>query len=201
VSTPGIIVSVFGPDGVGKSTLIDKLGLALVAEFSGVVHCHFLHIQRPDSPRIVVNAPHAAEGRSRLVSLIKVLYYLVRAWALRVFILLPARARGSLVLIDRDVIDVAVDPIRYRMNAPRWAVNLLLKLGPKADVHLIMSAKPNIVMMRSGELSAEEFVRLDEGYRLLASHLPSAFILDAGQTPEDVTAQAERLILDSFPAP
>jgi len=193
-STRGAVLSVAGPDGVGKSTLIDAL---VAEELDGrrIMRIRKVGIlPRRTVPGAVVVEPHKDPVYSAPVSFAKVGYvffdYLI-GWALRIR---PFVRSGGWVVLERGWWDMAVDPRRYRMSVP---VSLMLRLGrllPKPDVLFVLEAPPAIVYARKQELTLEELARQMRVWRELLPSEQSRTYLDAALPSVEVVASARQCI-------
>src|SRR5438874_542892 len=102
----GLHIAVLGPDGAGKSTLIETLFRSLAPCFGQQRVFKF----RPDVfKRIAAGTepnPHGRPPRSQVVSWLKTIYYFADWWLGWLFLIAPARSRGGLVVFDRDFDDL-----------------------------------------------------------------------------------------------
>ncbi len=180
-----------GPDGVGKSTLIDSL-LAGALQSHGTMRIRNVGLlPRRTVPRVPVTEPHKDPTYPPLVSLAKVAYvysdYLL-GWFLRVR---PFVRKGGWVFLERGWWDMAVDPTRYRMKLPSWLMWYLGRLLPHPDLLLILEAPAEVVFERKKELPIEELRRQLETWReRLPASQPRSF-LDASLPAHEVLANAE----------
>jgi hypothetical protein len=190
----GAVLSVVGPDGVGKSTLIDALVAGELKDYRIMRIRNVGMLPRRTVPGAPVTEPHKDPVYSTPLSLAKLAYVFVdylAGWFLR---LRPFVRRGGWVVLERGWWDMAVDPTRYRLKIP---VRLMFGLGrllPKPDVLLVLEASAATVRERKQELSLEE---LDRQMRTWRDHLPNeqkrAF-LDAALPASEVQAAARRSI-------
>jgi thymidylate kinase len=192
----GLCVAVMGPDGAGKSTLIRRLGVDAGAAFRASRSFHLrpgvLASRGSEDP----SRPHERRPYGRLVSVLK-MAYLVLDYSLGfLFRVRPALVRSSLVLFDRYIDDVEVDPLRYRFAKPRWALRAARWLVPRPDLHFILDVPVDRLLARKGELPASELVRQRSAYLRLAAALPNSFVLDGSLSAEEVARTAvESLVL------
>ena len=197
-----MIVVLLGPDGSGKSSVIDGLQGQLSDAFSDI---RILHLR----PRLgrgtartgpVVANPHSARVRNPVLSAAKLLYLLadystiyVWKWSLR------SRRRSTLIIFDRYYHDLLVDPKRYRYGAPLWLARWIGYLVPRPDLWILLDATPEVIRSRKQEVTLEESERQCEAYRTLMSNLRNAEIVDVSPCLDQVTQTVKRLILDCRP--
>lgn len=184
------VITVYAPDGVGKSTLIDALIAEFEPHYTGIQSWHFLTERDPNVVPAVVVDPHGQSPRSGAASVAKVFYYLLRAWLHRGPRIAAARRAGHLVIIDRDVPDVMIDPTRYRMQrAGPWS-RLLGLWAPRPQLAIVLDADVEVVLARSRELDERALETLRARYRAFADERSWAVIVDANQTAETVARAA-----------
>jgi thymidylate kinase len=156
---PGFHVALLGPDGAGKSTLIENVTRLLKPCFPAQRTYKF----RPDVfGRIVPETqptPHLREPRSTLVSYAKIAYYFADWWLGLFMRLWPARRRGTLVVFDRNFADLAVDQRRYLVQGVGVLAQILRRLVPQADATFILDADPARVHARKPELPVDVLAR------------------------------------------
>lgn len=185
----GAVIAVLAPDGAGKTTLINALCRQLEPSFNGSLRYHFLTRQSGYAAPPVLS-PHEQAPRSTIASAIKVVYYLALAWLVRAPAIRAAKKSGKLVVLDRDLVDAAIDPIRYRLGGPKWLQAILLLLAPRPDVTLVLNAPAHVIVRRSKELPPETVEVLLDRYRRHASARRTAVVLDASKAPEVVLSDA-----------
>lgn len=186
----GFMVVLLGPDGSGKTTLTTNLQLGLAPTYGAFRYFHL----RPDLLRrntISVNSnPHARPCMGIFASLVKLLYLLFDHIVGYQLLVRPRLVRSDLVLFDRYYTDVGIDPRRFRVGAPVWAIKLLGHFAPHPDLFIVLDAPESLIHSRKPELSNDELRALRSGYRALAASLDNAVLLDASEDPVRVTQAA-----------
>lgn len=193
----GLFIAVLGPDGAGKSTLIDKLELKLSGAFRYSAKFHLrpgiLGTKDEGNP---VTDPHGTPPRSYLVSLLKLFYYMADYVLGYMFMLYPKFVRTTMVVFDRYYDDILVDPARYRYGGPSTLAELTHYFIPKPDLILTLDVSEEMILKRKQEVGKEELIRQRKSYRELAAKLPNAVILDSDQNPEKLADDASEIIID-----
>jgi hypothetical protein len=176
----GLCVAFFGPDGIGKSAVIEAMKLEVGTTFSSVVQFHFRPMfgRREDRPPVL--DPHAQPPRSLLISSVKLIYWLLDCWYGYFIAIRPARRRSGLVIFDRYYPDILVDPVRYRLPASslrfaRW----LTALAPRPDLCVLLDAPAEVVQHRKHEVSLPESRRQRLAYLAMFQSMPATLLVNA----------------------
>lgn len=193
----GLHVAFLGPDGSGKSSVIDRvisdLAPAFRRTFSGHLRPRLGSEKGGYQPAI---DPHGQDPRSLVVSIIKVFYYwfiYLIGWFVDVH---PKIVRSTLVLFDRYYHDMIVDPKRYRYGGPIWLARWVGKLIPKPDLWILLDASPKVLQERKQEVPFSETTRQRKEYLKLVKGLKNGFVVDAAQDLNNVVADVNTVILD-----
>jgi thymidylate kinase len=194
----GMDVVLLGPDGAGKSSLIEALETGLTPAFPRSVCWGFapplLRSIRRDLPRRV-DQPHSLPPRSLPTSLLRAAYWL----AYGTLGYLPrhvALARSTLVLNDRHFVDILVDRTRYRYGGPIWLLELIWRLMPKPDLIVLLDAPAEVLQARKQEVPFEVTARQRDLYRALMARVANGHIADAAQPRENVASEVGWEILN-----
>lgn len=168
IQPTGILVSVLGPDGVGKSTLIEGLPDAFGASFlrRRVFHWRPEAFSRRRNNRSVTD-PHGQVPRGTLISMAYLAAFFVDSWIGYLIRVRPLLAGSGLVQFDRYFHDVLVDPQRYRYGGPKWFAALLCRLLPEPDLVILLDAEEDLILERKTELTRAEIQHQRELYRRL----------------------------------
>jgi len=192
----GLWIAFFGPDGVGKSAVIDALQQRLGAAFTGFLRFHFRpRFGKGDLDRAAVTCPHAQSPRGTLISICKLLYWLLDCWIGHFAVCITARRRRGLVVFDRYLPDILVDPLRYRLPAGAMRLAMrLTKLAPQPDLYVLLDASAETVQTRKQEISPTESQRQRFAYLAMFAALPNGLVINADRPREEVVQQVTTAI-------
>ena len=197
------LVALLGLDGSGKSTLLQALVTRIAPIGAGVEVIH----RRPGliaARRPADGQPHpghyAKPTHSALRSAAK-LTVIAMDWLLGYWIFVrPRRARGMWVIFDRHyLLDMQVDPLRYRYGGPGWLPRLLARVLPGPERVILLDAPVELLLARKPEVSHAEATRQRSAYLTLVRGLPGSHIVDAAQPPERVVAEVEDILTAGLP--
>lgn len=193
-------IAFIGPDGCGKSSIIDAIARELAPAFQRVVRYHLRPKALPartatDAP---VTDPHGRPSRCALVSAMKLLYLFADYWIGYPPKVWAAIVRTKLVLFDRYFYDIVVDPKRVRYGGPQWLLKLLARVVPRPGLVLLLDAPPDVLWSRKQEVSYEEVVRQRQQFTSIARASARAVVIDSAQPLSEVVLQAQSAVIDHF---
>jgi thymidylate kinase len=168
----GLTVAILGPDGAGKSTLIEAMSGAFPVPSRAIYMG--LYKRKIRLPGIGLLAR----------TLLQRLRYLLGRYH---------RARGRIVLFDRYTFDALVQ----EHAAPGWKKRihtwLLAHAAPPPDLTLVLDLPGDTMHARKGERDPDTLERMRAGYRAIAER-PGSAALDATAPAEHVARTATGLI-------
>ena len=198
VQPTGCWIAFMGPDGCGKSLVINAVRTQFAPSFRTTRYCHLRpgFIGRKPTNLEPVTDPHGRPPRGAVASIAKVvdlwldytLGYMVR--------ILPGLIRTELVLFDRCFYDLLVDSRRIRYGGPPGLLKAAARMAPGPELVILLDAPPEVLLSRKQEVPASEVARQRAAYLELARTLPSAVVVNAAQLPEDVIHDAMVAIMD-----
>lgn len=190
------MVAVLGPDGSGKSTVIDHLLAELGPAFRNVRRFHLRpYFGRRQAGGPPVTEPHGKPPRGGAASILKVALFLADYWISWLCVVWPARLGGTLVVFDRYYHDMLADPARYRLPPGFALPRRVARLIPCPDLTLILEATPAALVARKGELTIEQAQRLSVAYAKLAARMRRTALVSTDASLERTLAQASALVL------
>ena len=184
----GLWIAFFGPDGVGKSAVIDKLQTHSFGISDRSARFHFRpRFHRHPHDGLPVTSPHGRPPRSWLVSLGKLAYWLTDCWYGYFVAVRPIRNSGGLVVFDRYYPDVLVDPRRYRL--PKGSVRFarwLLRFAPRPDLYVLLDAPAEVIRQRKTELSFDELHRQRIAYLKMFEGIRNKLLVNANNPVDEI---------------
>ena len=197
VQPTGCWIAFMGPDGAGKSFVLNAAAQAFSPSFRSIRHFHLrprLIGRRPLNQGPVTD-PHGQPPRGKAASVAKVIDLwldYVLGYGVRI---LPGMIRTDLMLFDRCFYDLLVDSKRIRYGGPPWLLRAAARFAPRPDLVVLLDAPPEVLRSRKQEVPPEEAARQRTAYLELARSLPSAVVVNAGQGADDVIHDAIAAIL------
>jgi len=208
---PNYMIAVLGPDGSGKSTLIEKMNVHFQDLFKvdsdGVKVFHIRPGLFPTITELLKKKSHSAEKPSLLreawhtpsstLSVVRLLCF----WAdyvLGYFVkILPELGRYHLVVLDRYYYDLLIDPSRYKIRLPHRVMKAFLVVLPTPDIVFVLDAPPEIIYPRKRELNEVTIGILLNEYRNLKNEIGNVHILQAANSPEEISIEVVSTFLKS----
>jgi thymidylate kinase len=141
---------------------------------------------RGEGITIVVD-PHCKPPRSALVSLAKILVWLIEEWIAYLF----QEKKELLLLCDRYYHDLLIDPKRYRYGAPMWAAGIVGRLMPQPKLWVLLNAPTEVLRSRKQEVTLKETARQREAYMRFVKAQRNHLIVDASRSLIEVVADVE----------
>jgi len=196
----GGCIAIIGPDGAGKSAVID----AIRQQFRFAYHKVKCFHLRPKSLRPgkatqqVVTDPHGRPPRGMILSVLKVFFLVADYWLGYTLKIAPAMRRSELIVFDRYIYDLLVDSKRVRYGGPAWLLKVVARVVPRPNLVILLDAPADVLWSRKQEVPIEEVMRQRDLYRKVASKLPFATTVNAAQPLADVIMDVDNVIVEHY---
>ncbi|MCB1330458.1 MAG: hypothetical protein KDK28_13950 [Maritimibacter sp.] len=182
LSPKGIFLSVSGPDGSGKTTVIDLViaDLEVIFGADAIVYRHFRPTVLPRIAEVAKSAgavekvdtdydrPHRSRPSGTAGSLARIAYYSIDYIGGYVRSVLPELVHRRVVLFDRYYYDMIADPFRSRISLPLPLLRMIGRILPKPAHAFFIQVDPDEIFRRKQELTHARIVELNHRYEDLA---------------------------------
>jgi thymidylate kinase len=195
-SPTGLWVVFLGPDGSGKSTVIEHVQKELAPAFRqtafynlrpGTMHRGF--VTQP------VTNPYGKKPRGFFASTLKLAAFWLDYLFGYLSRLRPSLVRSTLIIFDRHLVDMVIDPYRYRYSGSVWLARLACKLMPQPDLFILMDAPAETLQSRKQEVTLAESEKQRQAYLEWARQKSACKIVDSSQSLEQAIAEVNDIIL------
>ncbi|MGX5857993.1 hypothetical protein ACWKW6_30335 [Dyadobacter jiangsuensis] len=194
----GLVICFLGCDGAGKSTIIGQIRHERLE--NGPFRCKYYYHLTPSKisskHHAISSDPHNQIVRGRLLSDIKIIYFLFRYVFGYLFTVLPQKVRSGLVIFDRYYYDILVDPARYRHGGTKWLTNIVGRLVPKPNIIFIIDASEIEIVKRKQEVPLPEIIRQRNAYLSLEKKFDCVTTIDNGGSPSKAGYLTELRIVE-----
>jgi len=198
-------VAVVGPDGVGKSSLIEELARQDDLVFNDVVVRHWRPALLPQLGSLVgrklpaetsdgLRPPRRTKGR---LHWLRISYYAADTLLGTFLKDRVAASRQKLIIYDRCFLDMAVDPLRYGLASSRGVLGLWRFL-PKPDLIVLLHDSPERVDVRKPEMPQPEIERQLAVWGGLSARGEVQAVLQVDAGPGELARRLLPLIGEAF---
>jgi thymidylate kinase len=179
--TPSLTFS--GVDGAGKTTIIDAIERLLTEKYrKKVVRVRhrpslipilsaFVFGKKKAEQKAANTLPRQGNNNSVLSSLFRFSYYYLDYLLGGAYLYLRHTLQGQVILYDRYYFDFILDAKRSNINLPSKLIKALYSPIKKHGINLFLYAKPEVILSRKQELSAEVILKLTTDYKALFTDL------------------------------
>ena len=180
----GLFLSISGPDGAGKNTVIDLVIEQLKAIYGekAVNYAHFRPTMLPRIAEIAKKAravetvdenydePHRAKSSGFAGSAARLVYYWLDYMGGYFRSVHPVLRRREVMLFDRYYYDMIADSFRSRIALPMPLLRVMGRLLPLPQYAFFIRVDPKEIHRRKQELTMERIVELNGRYGDLVRH-------------------------------
>jgi thymidylate kinase len=192
----GLFIVLVGPDGVGKTSLAERI---MNEQEVPTLYIHFrpsLFRRPPLKPNPAPEAPPKRQiAGSPPLGWLRLMRSIIGFWAGYLRWIRPATRRGALVVGDRWAYGYVGQPAALGFAGPAWLGKLGVRLAPRPDLLVRLKAPPSVVSARKKDLGATEIAREDMRWDALAEILPVELVeIDATSSLDSMAVLVRRLI-------
>jgi len=198
---PGPFLVFEGPDGVGKSSVIERI-LPFIKELTGKSDTLLFHwkptrnsIRIAEEPAGAAQNPRGEIARSPMLSILFLGYHWLGFWFGYLRYVLPARARNHAIIGDRYAYEFFLDPARLRLSLPRWILKFASNTVPQPGLVICLVADPAVVVARKNELSETDIQHYQKELTLLTIKNHRFSLIQANGSIEENTHAARVRLL------
>ena len=174
----GVFLSVSGPDGSGKTTVIDMV-LAQMGAIYGEDALNYAHFRPTMLPRLAEVAqkaraiesvdenydqPHRAKPSGMAGSIARLIYYWLDYMGGYFRGVHPVLRRREVMLFDRYYFDMIADSLRSRIVLPQPLMRIMGRLLPLPRYAFFLRVDPEEIHRRKQELTLDRIIELNDHY-------------------------------------
>lgn len=178
----GVFLSISGPDGAGKTTVIDMVVEQLTAIY-GDSTVNYAHFRPKVLPRIAhlakksraietvdenYDEPHRAKPSGFIGSTFRLFYYCLDYIVGYFKAVQPILKRREVMLFDRYYYDMIADGFRSRISLPMPLLKVFGRMLPLPRYAFFIHVDPHEIHRRKQELTFDQIVKLNVRYEHLA---------------------------------
>lgn len=193
IKPTGISIAFLGPDGSGKTTIINGL-LNSNLPFRTTDYFHLKPIYPKNKSELVTSNPHQYEPYNVFKSIAKLIYFVCQyniGWIKNI---IPLKIKSSLVIFDRYYDDLIADNKRYRYGGGNYMANFFRVFIKKPTLYFILVADPDIIYKRKQEVLFSELKTQVEKYRGLADG-KRYFEIDVNNEPNLIVKRVNSILM------
>ena len=206
-------IAVEAPDGTGKTTFIDSLVTELrryyVSDEGRFCIHHFRPLILPNLGAVGEKAgvmkqdtdftkPHRAKPAGKLSSFIRMTYYWVDYLIGMPYLLRKEVKAERYTIFDRYIFDFVVDPKRARISLPYWMRKMFARMVIQPQIVFVLNTEADVIYKRKQELELNKIKRQLDEFNKIESLCSNVVYIDAGQSVDEMTTQAIKIIFDKF---
>lgn len=193
----GLFVVVLGPDGSGKSTLVDRAADRLRGNFAGIWRFHWRPglLPKPGGQRRMGpdKSPTSSPPPDRYaygywISVFRYIYFLLDFIAGYWFLIDPKRRNNWLIIGERWYYDVLINPVRYGFRVPTWLLKAGARLVRQPDLTILLVAEPHDIHARKPELNPSQITDQLRSMKELLPRPPKGVMISTATALEDSLA-------------
>ncbi len=199
------VVALVGPDGIGKSTVLDAIRTGPSSVFQELAIRHWrpgllppiadlLRGRWRDTANGLPAPPRRTPGHFQWVRMVYYWFDYALGWW---FLDRADSALQRAVIYDRCVLDMIVDPMRFGLSTAgpgRW----LWRLTAKPDVVVLLAAEPATIRSRKAEMTEAEIREQYGAWNTLRGEGLRIVRVNAAASVDEVVEQVRQVTIQAF---
>lgn len=195
-------IAIIGPDGCGKSTVIESLMEDLEYSYGSCAYIHLRPTVIPASRQVKsritqkkssIPNPHQYAPYSFFKGELK-FFIMYLDYSLGYIRLMTKRIRGVPVVSDRYFYDLLVDPKRFRLRRVSKLKRAFVNVLPRPQKTIFLSVTPEEVFRRKKDLTLLEIERQMIEFSNLQRSFKEIITVNANESPEKVYARVKNVV-------
>jgi thymidylate kinase len=189
----GISIAFLGPDGSGKTTVIDGLTSSNLP-FRKTDYFHLKPIYTKNKVSEVTSDPHKFKPYNKLKSYTKLLYFLYQynlGWIKNI---IPLKIKSSLIIFDRYFDDLIVDNKRYRYGGQNYMAKFFRFFIKKPSLYFVLVTDATTIYKRKQEVAFTELESQIFKYKSLVDN-QRYFEIDVSESPSLIVKNVSRILM------
>ena len=187
-------IAILGPDGAGKSTIIEKLNLYLNNDKTNVFHFHLktgVKHKKPKEPIFRTNV----KQYNLILSILKLIYLLFESYARDIFYYIKHKSiKNKIYIYDRHIVEILFDKKRFGYNGPYALLELFYLMVRKPQKIYVVLARADQLVLRKNELSDKEAKDIVEHYIQVSSKLNMIIVWN----DKDIERLVSKILFETF---
>ncbi len=204
INPSGIFVVFEGSDGVGKTSIIDRIVPSLIdmTGKSNILSFHWkpckASFREPGHENGAAMNPRCKNSRDNFTSLLFLLYHWLGFWYGWLRYVRPALVKNRPVVGDRYSYEFFLDPRRLRLSCPDWLLKLATLTTPRPSLTIALIADPETICSRKQELTCEEIHSYQERLHACQKTCSEIISVSAEASPNSITDSVVKIISAKF---
>ena len=192
----GISIAFLGPDGSGKTTIINGL-LDSNLPFRKHNYFHLKPIYPKNKTQEVTSNPHEFKPYNKVKSYVKLFYFLYQYNVGWIKNIISLKIKSSLIIFDRYFDDLIADNKRYRYGGTTTSAKVFRFFIKKPALYFVLITDAEIIHKRKQEVEFEELENQIIKYRNLTDN-KRYFEIDVREKPEQIVHKIHAILMNKM---